>query len=39
MTKEKNEYQSMHLEIIKFNVSDVIATSEAYIEDDNDAWV
>jgi len=39
MAKEKQKYVSADIELIKFNSSDVISTSQAYIEDDNSAWV
>ena len=39
MEKEKQDYKHAILELIKFNSTDVISTSTAYIEEDNDAWV
>lgn len=39
MVNEKQKYVRADVELIKFNSSDVISTSQAYIEDDNDAWV
>ena len=39
MKKEKQAYRLAELELIRFEPSDVISTSEPYIEDDNGAWV
>ena len=36
---KKQEYEEPSLMLIKFTASDVISTSNAYIEEDDTAWV
>lgn len=39
MNKEKKEYQPAELLLIRFDTSDVIATSSTYRDPDENAWV
>ena len=39
MDTQKNIYTPPTLAVVKFYASDVISTSNAYIEDDDSAWV
>ena len=36
---KKQEYEKPSLMLVEFTVSDVISTSNAYIEEDDNAWV